>query len=313
MAPVLLKHQIHNVCAAMKKKHWLDTYAVVEDLFQRRCWGTFLFASILILGRSALIGTGIAGAGYFVSNSSNLNQISSQSSQNDSSSQVFIANDAKLPVLAGGGNSEGIVAGSATENNEFKESDWDLNNSLAKQKETGFYCIRERKGFDGGEIWYREKLKIGEVIKIRFSLKSDESIKDARQSPKLILLYGRKEDNGPYYRMFIPDVDINFIGFENTSSEKRISPSYLLRPLNFSDAKQIDLEYSVGSAHSNDAFFQYKLSYVPSSDDGKQVTDDGSFQSSFPWPNAKDTEQEFGIGAFKGTCFRVISFGKESQ
>lgn len=62
---------------------------------------------------------------------------------------------------------------------------------------------------------------MGEVIKIRFSLKVDESVRDAVQLPKLILLYGRKVDKSPLYRMFFPDVDTNFIGFENASSEKK--------------------------------------------------------------------------------------------
>lgn len=86
----------------------------------------------------------------------------------------------------------------------------------------------------------------------------------------------------------------------------------MLRPLDFSDSKEIEIEYSVESLHSNDALFQYKLSYVPDNDDGKQVTDEGSFQSSFPWPNARDTEQEFGIGAFTGTCFHITSLRRVS-
>lgn len=192
----------------------------------------------------------------------------------------------------------------------FNELDWDLNNSVVKEKDTGFYCVRDRKNFDGGEIWYREKIHVGEIIKIRFSLKTDKGTNDNIQSPKLITLYGRKEDKSAYYRMFFPDIDTNFIGFEDASSKRKNTPNHLLRPLDVLDAKEIELEYSVESSHSNEASFQYKLFYVPVSDDVKQVTDEGSFQSSFPWPNAKNVEQEFGIGAYKGTCFKIISFSK---
>jgi hypothetical protein len=299
----------------MEKKHWLDIYIVVEDLFERKCWGTFVFGSLIILGRAALLSGGIgAGLYYFGGYTENeaiqVSQASSsQNSQNKSSSQVVFTGNSDLPVSIGG-DSEGVVAGDNAENREFNELDWDLGNSVIKQKESGFYCIKERKGFDGGEIWYKEKLRIGEGVRMRFSLKADESMRDVAQSPKLIALYGKKEDKSSYYRMFFPDVDTNFVGFENTNSGKRIPPSHLLRSLDVADAKEIELEYSVESPRSNDASFQYKIAYVPFSDDGKQVTDDGSFQSAFPWPNARNTEQEFGIGAFVGTCFKVIHFSK---
>ena len=301
----------------MKKKHWLDTYAVVEDLLQRKCWGTFLVGSLLIIGRYALVGGGIASAGYFYSTSNNTQTSrlnSSQNSQNGASSQVVISSDAKLPISDTDGVG-GVIAGDSTEKNvDFNESDWDLNASVVKQKEENSYCVRERKGFEGGEKKKKKKLRIGEAVKIRFSLKSDENVKDAVQLPKLILLYGRREDNSPSYRMFFPDVDTGFIGFESISSgKKQTQSSHLLRPLDYSSVQEIELEYSVESLHSNDALFQYKLAYVPTSDDGKQVTNEGSFQSSFPWPNAKNTEQEFGLGAFTGTCFHIISFEKGFQ
>lgn len=129
----VLKVKVTN---KMEKKHWLDTFVVVEDLFRRRCWGTFLFGSFLILGRSALIGGGIASAGYFVSNLlvSNVqtSQLSStQNSQNKTSSQVVIGTDAKLPIAVDD-SPQGVVAGDSTEVSEFNELDWDLNNSISK-------------------------------------------------------------------------------------------------------------------------------------------------------------------------------------
>lgn len=290
----------------------------LDDLVERKRWKTIsIYVGFLLVFSSGLSG----GVGRTVSWISSISSTNNPMGSNKTEELLQSAGERKQGMSSGemllDSGEKGSVAGVSTSLSAdpvFNELDWDLNTSVVKQKEIGSYCVRERKSFEGGEIWYRKKLRIGEAVKIRFSLRSDENVKDAVQLPKLVLLYGRREDNSPSYRMFFPDVDTGFIGFESISSgKKQTQSSHLLRPLDYSSVQEIELEYSVESLHSNDALFQYKLAYVPTSDDGKQVTDEGSFQSSFPWPNAKNTEQEFGLGAFTGTCFHIISFEKGFQ
>jgi hypothetical protein len=305
----------------MEKRHWFDVYKEIDDLIEKKRYKTIVFVTVIELIRALIISAGTAGLGYGFYQAGMMYQsaqaVAVQSSQNKTSSQVNISNRSDTsPIIQD--DLMGLVAGA----NAFVESEWDIKDNRGVLKEigkdgssTGYYCAKERKGFEVSEIWNKDKLKVGDSIDVRFSLKQDVSVKNFTQEPKFILLYGRAENKSARYRLFFPNPDINFIGFEDTLSTKRFSPKSLLKPLDVSGEKEIELEFSVESSHLNEGSFHYKLTHVSADsmeDESKQIEDEGSFQSTLPWPNPRSVgaEQEFGIGAYPGTCFRVSSFRK---
>ncbi|MCA9364572.1 MAG: hypothetical protein KC736_01635 [Candidatus Moranbacteria bacterium] len=193
---------------------------------------------------------------------------------------------------------------------EFSEDVWDFNKSLEKEKDSDFYCIKERKGFETGEIWYKGKLSLGESVNFTYKLKKSSDFQDDQQEPKIILLYGRKGDDSAYFRTFVPDVDLGLIRFEDSFSGKSFTSSRLKPSLSVEPGTEIDLSYSVVDLNSNKASFSYRVSYIPLDNDHQRENKSFSFEPRLPWSNSKNTGQDFGFSAYPGTCIQIVGFEK---
>lgn len=211
----------------------------------------------------------------------------------------------------------------------FHEEDWLMNKKYFKKEkdadgeETGFYCAKERTGYEIIDVFYNEKMYLGDSVSAQFSLKREDAEDLAGEEPKIVLSFGRKSgDDDVYYRFFIPDKDRQYIGFENPiDSPKQYRLSPLPSEFKYEVGKEASLKFSVESFHANDAVFSCEFSYLDYEDgfDGAKelITrkTNHEFMSMFPWPNPKDNDvgQDFGIGVYPGTCFKIILFHLERR
>lgn len=206
---------------------------------------------------------------------------------------------------------------SAASPKEFSEEDWDIDrNRFLKEVDqagspTGFYCVKETKKFDSAEMWFVEKIPVGEGIRIRYALKMDTSVSSSTQSqPQLIFSYATDR----IYRLFFPDTDNRFISFEDNAdmNASRYSKKRLVRPMD--STQDTALMVGVGAAPPNNAIISYDLVYiglpVDENDEKKQTSDQDSFSSVFPWtdPTGVGAEQRVGFGTLNGMCIRIIAY-----
>jgi hypothetical protein len=296
----------------------------IHELVEQKKWLSittiFVFTLVIFggLGNVAMrIGSIVSGGG-----ANNEDELAAPSPSVSS----FLDSSQKAAGKNGNAKELPAIAGVTEEKAIFNESQWNIEKGVRQERDkngqaTGFYCVVPREDFDTSTIWYKEKMGVDEVVSLRFSLKSDQNAKNSDQAPKLILSYGKRKDGGIYYRAFFPDTDTDRVDFEDFSGKKVIhTKSKLPLPLDVANEKEVELKYSVKSLYSNEAVFHYELNYIPElggTDDEKinQVPASDSFQSSFPWPNPRSAgaEQEIGIGAYPGTCFKIISFSKTPE
>ncbi|TXH07420.1 MAG: hypothetical protein E6Q06_02710 [Candidatus Moraniibacteriota bacterium] len=297
----------------MEKQH---TFHIIDDFIQQRKWkslfAVFAFTLIRIVIPSGLVGGGIYHAGdSFVSSNQNSRQV-----VNNSSSATVIPIDLKEEKKS----TVPITDISSPKPDVFDENTWTVSGFIQekdKGKPTGYWCAKERPGFKMSETWRKGAgMKIDDLMKLQFSLKKSVDWNDSQKNPKLVVLYGRKNDGGAYYSLFIPDEDVDRVGFEDASRKKVSWPKNKLpNPLDISNENVIGLEYSVQNPQSNTAIFSYKIDYTIDIVDGenssrKEVNPEDSFQSVFPWPSPKKlgVEQGIGLGAYPGTCVKILSY-----
>jgi hypothetical protein len=184
-------------------------------------------------------------------------------------------------------------------------------------KNTEFFCARENNAYTARYIFYKEKMPIGSSINIVYKLKSNN--RDLAYSPKLIFVYGRKEEEDKdIFRIFFPDGDKEnkSIGLEDNSgmSNQKRTPNRLTRSMDAKQETQIMVKLVPISGDSNEANFVYTVKYFALPEDGyediERVPVSGSFKVRLPWVNpvSEKSNQTIGIGVFTGDCFRLIDY-----
>lgn len=268
-------------------------------------WKTLIYLLINVVVSS---GSGYLTARQYVSNKIQINNsfVLEDNSSGNSKPTAFATTNDNSPVPL----PTPQVDGTNTDKN-FNESDWTYDqNRIYKEKDdkgryTGFFCVRKSDNWDSGEIWYRQLLAVGSTVISRYETKTDQKL--SKRAPKLIFVFS--EDRN--FRMFFPDEDPNFIGFDDRSSLKKIKPRRL--PSQIDNSKISDLEISIGNNNPNQAVFNYSLKYIPIVESGEaaeQLTTSNSFTSVFPWPNptSDGAKQKIGFGTFNGSCIRLSYF-----
>jgi hypothetical protein len=202
-----------------------------------------------------------------------------------------------------------------------KNLEWELGPGIVRDRKdgqlTGFYCATPRKNFETSEIWLNEKLKIGDQVTLRISLKKSDNPADfseVSQEPKIIAIYGKEM----MYRFFYPDIDNQRVLFEDASVSNPERRHRKLRyPLIYSPIGETELEFSVQSLQTNRVTFKTSVTYLADVLDEnergqqvsrEQITDPFDFEASLPWTNSDNSlEKSFGIGTYPGTCFRILN------
>lgn len=244
------------------------------------------------------------------------NQVISQHQEQNQETRTISNQEITLtgnPTEAAEPQEMGKVGGAHIE--QFNEKDWEINSRFLKERDaqgqsTGFYCVQKSLNYDSAELWLREPIPVGSALNIRYLVKNSLS---NGVEPKLIFSFGKER----LYRMFFPDTDNNFIGFEDDSigGEKVFDRSRL--PRSIDSTRETLLKITVGSAPPNRAILSYDLTYagLPNdvADEPKQTLDSDSFDSQFPSVEPDGTQHQVGFGTFNGMCLKIISFEKISD